>query len=71
MDDGLVTYRVDRLDTPRIVVPLDDDLRARLIHQFHDTPSAGHLDREKPFAALSRDFYWPHMYKWVSTHPPA
>ncbi|KAG3035164.1 hypothetical protein PC128_g1618 [Phytophthora cactorum] len=71
MDGGLVTYRVDRLDTPRIVVPLDDDLRARLIHQFHDTPSAGHLDREKPFAALSLDFYWPHMYKWVSTHPPA
>ncbi|ETN09616.1 hypothetical protein PPTG_11944 [Phytophthora nicotianae INRA-310] len=54
-----------RLTPPRIVVPLDDDLRARLIHEFHDTPSSGHLGREKTFASLSRDFYWPHMYKWV------
>ncbi|KAE9269943.1 hypothetical protein PF001_g29005 [Phytophthora fragariae] len=24
-----------------------------------------HLGREKTFAAVSRDFFWPHMYKWV------
>ncbi|KAE9015587.1 hypothetical protein PR001_g14456 [Phytophthora rubi] len=24
-----------------------------------------HLGREKTFAAVSRDFYWLHMYKWV------
>ncbi|KAG3144597.1 hypothetical protein C6341_g18690 [Phytophthora cactorum] len=65
MDRDLLTYCVDRTDTPRIVVPLDDDLRARIIHEFHDSPSAGHLGREKTFATLSRDFYWPHMYKWV------
>ncbi|KAE8908851.1 hypothetical protein PF010_g13739 [Phytophthora fragariae] len=23
------------------------------------------LGREKPFAAVSCDFFWPHMYKWV------
>ncbi|OWY90482.1 reverse transcriptase [Phytophthora megakarya] len=62
---NLLTHCVDRSDPPRIVVPLDDDLRARLIHEFHDTPSGGHLGREKTFASLSRDFYWPHMYKWV------
>ncbi|KAG2909580.1 hypothetical protein PC115_g13206 [Phytophthora cactorum] len=65
MDRELLTYCVDRADTPRIAVPLDDDLRARIIHEFHDSPSAGHLGREKTFATLSRDFYWPHMYKWV------
>ncbi|KAG3110063.1 hypothetical protein PI125_g10377 [Phytophthora idaei] len=65
MDGDLLTYCVDRSDTPRTVVPLDDDLRARIIHEFHDTPSAGHLGREKTFASISRDFYWPHMYKWV------
>ncbi|KAG2792299.1 hypothetical protein PC118_g25048 [Phytophthora cactorum] len=65
MDRELLTYCVDRADTPRIVVSLDDDLRARIIHEFHDSPSAGHLGREKTFATLSRDFYWPHMYKWV------
>uniref|UniRef100_H3H2L9 Integrase catalytic domain-containing protein n=1 Tax=Phytophthora ramorum TaxID=164328 RepID=H3H2L9_PHYRM len=65
LDGELLTYCVDREDPPRIVVPLDDDLRARLIHEFHDTPSGGHLGREKTFASLSRDFYWPHMYKWI------
>ncbi|KAG3059276.1 hypothetical protein PC121_g14023 [Phytophthora cactorum] len=65
VDRELLTYCVVRADTPRIVVPLDDDLRARIIHEFHDSPSAGHLGREKTFATLSRDFYWPHMYKWM------
>ncbi|KAG3028249.1 hypothetical protein PC128_g13255 [Phytophthora cactorum] len=65
LDGDLLAYRVDRTDPPRIVAPLDDDLRARLIHEFHDSPSGGHLGREKTFASLSRDFYWPDMYKWV------
>ncbi|KAG3120304.1 hypothetical protein PI125_g1221 [Phytophthora idaei] len=65
MDGDLLTYRVDRVDTPRIVVPLDDDLRARLLHEFHDSPSGGHLGRKKTFAELSHNFYWLHMYKWV------
>jgi hypothetical protein len=60
-----MTYSVDRFNAPRIVVPVDDDLRARLLHEYHDSPSGGHLGREKTFLALSRDFYWPHMYKWV------
>ncbi|GMF43598.1 unnamed protein product [Phytophthora fragariaefolia] len=64
-EGNLLTYSADSADPPRIVVPLEDDLRARLIHKFHDAPSGGHLGREKPFASLSRDFYWPHMYKWV------
>ncbi|OWY98583.1 reverse transcriptase, partial [Phytophthora megakarya] len=65
LDGNLLTYCVDHSDPPRIVLPLGDDLRARLIHEFHDIPSGGHLGREKTFASLSGDFYWPHMYKSV------
>uniref|UniRef100_H3H5W9 Integrase catalytic domain-containing protein n=1 Tax=Phytophthora ramorum TaxID=164328 RepID=H3H5W9_PHYRM len=65
LDGDLLTYSIDRFDAPRIVIPNDDDLRARIIHEFHDSPVGGHLGREKTFAAVSRDFYWPHMYKWV------
>ncbi|OWZ16120.1 reverse transcriptase [Phytophthora megakarya] len=57
LDDSLLTYCVYPVDPPRIVVPLGEDLRAHLIHEFHDTPSGGHLGREKPFSPLSRDFY--------------
>ncbi|KAG3080887.1 hypothetical protein PI124_g19272 [Phytophthora idaei] len=56
LDGNLLTDGVDRSDPRRVVVPLDDDLRARLIHEFDDTPSGGHLGRETTFASLSRDF---------------
>uniref|UniRef100_H3H4F2 RNA-directed DNA polymerase n=1 Tax=Phytophthora ramorum TaxID=164328 RepID=H3H4F2_PHYRM len=65
LDGDLLMYSIDRFDAPRIAIPNDDDLRARIIHEFHDSPVGGHLGREKTFAAVSRDFYWPHMYKWV------
>ncbi|KAF1313487.1 Pol protein, partial [Globisporangium splendens] len=47
------------------VVPNDEGLRHRLLYEYHDGPSSGHLGREKTFLSLSRDYYWPHMYKWV------
>ncbi|POM73080.1 LOW QUALITY PROTEIN: Polyprotein, partial [Phytophthora palmivora] len=65
LDGDLLTYSsVVSTDPPRIVIPLDDDLQARQIHELHDPPSSGHLGREKTFASLSRAFYWPHMNKW-------
>ncbi|KAE8967582.1 hypothetical protein PF011_g27503 [Phytophthora fragariae] len=65
LDGDLLTYAIDTFDTPRVVIPADDDLRARLVHEYHDAPAVGHLGREKTFAALSRDFFWPRMYKWI------
>jgi hypothetical protein len=64
-NDGLLYYSVDPNDPPRIVVPLDEDLRTRILYEFHDSPMGGHLGREKTFLAISREFYWPHLYKWV------
>ncbi|KAE9178187.1 hypothetical protein PF005_g24183 [Phytophthora fragariae] len=58
LDGDLLTYAIDTFDTPRVVIPADDDLRARLVHEYHDAPAGGHLGREKTFAALSRDFFW-------------
>ncbi|POM70222.1 LOW QUALITY PROTEIN: Pol protein [Phytophthora palmivora] len=65
LDGGLLYYNIDRFDAPRVVVPNDDDLRARIIHEFHDSPTGVHLGREKTLAAISRDFYWSRMYKWA------
>ncbi|KAE9234358.1 hypothetical protein PF004_g9395 [Phytophthora fragariae] len=65
LDSDLLTYAIDTFDTPRVVIPADDGLRARLVHEYHDAPAGGHLGREKRFAALSRDFFWPRMYKWI------
>uniref|UniRef100_K3XC99 Reverse transcriptase domain-containing protein n=1 Tax=Globisporangium ultimum (strain ATCC 200006 / CBS 805.95 / DAOM BR144) TaxID=431595 RepID=K3XC99_GLOUD len=63
--NGLLYYAVEVEDTARVVVPNDEGLRHRLLYEYHDSPSGGHLGREKTFLSLSRDYYWPHMYKWV------
>ena len=65
LNGGLLYYAVDTDEAPRIVVPLDDSLRTRILFEYHDSPLSGHLGREKTFLSLSKDFYWPHMYKWV------
>ena len=65
LQDGLLYYCVDVADAPRIVVPDDASLRSRLLHEYHDCPVSGHLGREKTYLALSRDYFWPHQYKWV------
>ncbi|CAH0486426.1 unnamed protein product [Peronospora farinosa] len=56
---------MDVFDSPRVVIPADDDLRVRLVHEFHDSTAAGHLSREKTFAAISRVFFWTRMYKYI------
>ncbi|GMF49601.1 unnamed protein product [Phytophthora fragariaefolia] len=69
IDGDRLTYAIDTFDTPRVVIPADDDLRARLVHEYHDAPAGGHLGREKTFAAISRDFFWPlmpHRYPCIS-----
>ncbi|KAE9243572.1 hypothetical protein PF004_g6070 [Phytophthora fragariae] len=65
LDGDLLTYAIDTFDTPRVVIPADNDLRACLVHEYHDAPAGGHLGREKTFAALPRDFFWPRIYKWI------
>lgn len=63
--EGLLRYGVDDGELPRIVVPNNEEIRHRLLFDYHDSPPGGHLGREKTFLSLSRDYYWPHMYKWV------
>ncbi|CAI5703327.1 unnamed protein product [Peronospora effusa] len=65
LDGPLLTYTMDVFDSPRVAIPADDDLRARLVHEFHDSPAGGHLGREKTFAAISRVFFWPRMNKYI------
>ena len=52
-------YRIDQFDAPCMVIANDLDLRARIIHEYHDSPAGGHLGREKNFAAVAREFSGP------------
>ncbi|GMF37939.1 unnamed protein product [Phytophthora fragariaefolia] len=45
LDGDILNYAIDTFDTPRVVIPADDDLRARLVHEYHDAAAGGHLGR--------------------------
>ncbi|POM81744.1 Pol protein [Phytophthora palmivora] len=62
MPDGLLHYRVDPRDPPRVVVPTDEDLKYGILLEAHDAPISGHLGREKTYQMVSQTFWWPRMY---------
>ncbi|POM58257.1 LOW QUALITY PROTEIN: Pol protein [Phytophthora palmivora] len=54
--DGLLHYRVDRRDPPRVVVPNDEDLKYDILLEAHDAPIGGHLGRDKTYQMVSQTF---------------
>ncbi|GMF17485.1 unnamed protein product [Phytophthora fragariaefolia] len=55
--DGLLYYRVEPGDPPRFVVPNDEDLKFDILQEAHESPSGGHLGREKTFLSVSQTFW--------------
>ena len=68
IDNGLLCYSTDVEDTPRIVIPHDEELKYRILFEAHDTNVSGHLGREKTYGSVSQTYWWPKLYKWVSTY---
>ncbi|OWY96117.1 LOW QUALITY PROTEIN: Retroelement, partial [Phytophthora megakarya] len=59
---------LDPEDTPRVMVPHDEELKYRFLYEAHDSPVAGHLGREKTYSSVSRHYLWPKLYKWTKTY---
>ena len=69
IDNGLLCYRADIEDNPCIAVPHDEKLKYRILYEAHDTAFlSGHLGREKTYSSVSQAYWWPKLYKWVSTY---
>ena len=68
IDQGLLCYSTDMEDTPRIVVPHDEELKYRILYKAHDTAVSIHLGREKTYSSVSQYYWWPKLYKLVSTY---
>ncbi|POM61159.1 LOW QUALITY PROTEIN: Pol protein, partial [Phytophthora palmivora] len=64
--EGLLHYRVDPRDPPRVVVPNAEDMKYDILLEARDAPMSGHLGREKTYQTVSQAFWWPSMYKWVA-----
>ncbi|GJX18778.1 ty3-gypsy retrotransposon protein [Tanacetum coccineum] len=61
-EQGLLIFR------NRYYVGTESKLKALLIHEFHDTPSAGHGGVKKMLVGLSALFYWRGMRKSVEDY---
>ncbi len=55
----------------RFFIPNDQELRFRILRNFHDSPTAGHHGRDRTITSIRRWFYWPqmanHITKYVKT----
>ena len=61
-NDGLLTY------DSRVYIPSNLILRRTITQAYHDTATAGHPGRFKTGELISRDFYWPGLYSFVSSY---
>src|SRR5690606_3438320 len=46
-----------------ICIPKDKELISDLLHDFHDSPIAGHVGFHKTYDAIRRVYYWPRIAK--------
>ena len=51
-----------------MVIPHFADLREKLLHEFHNTPSAGHLGVNRTAKLIEKDYWWPTLRADVLSH---
>ena len=59
VDTGGLLWIYQAGDQRRLYIPDADGLRQELLYEFHDSPSGGHLGRDKTVAALQTAYFWP------------
>ena len=59
---GLLLYK------GRVIVPNDAALRAKLLHEMHETKVEGHSGVLRTFKKLGQQFYWPGMHRSVQDY---
>ena len=52
----------------RLNVPNDMPLKLRIMRNFHDSPTAGHMGRDRTASMIRRWFYWPNISKEVEEY---
>ena len=59
IDNGLLCYRTDIADTPRMIAPHDKENNYRIFYEVHDTSISAHLGRDKTDGLVSQKYWWP------------
>ena len=59
---GLLLYK------GRVIIPNYAPLKAKLLHEMHDTKAGGHSAVLRTFKKLGQQFYWSVMHRVVQNH---
>ena len=62
--DGYLYHKPTR-NRRLLYVPNATGLRAKLLHEHHDSNTSGHLGMDKTAASIERHFYWPNIRETV------
>ena len=67
MADGMLYYIGQRGDSiPRVVVP--SGYKKRLMEEYHSGIMSGHFSGPKIYKAMSRQWWWDHMYQDINDY---
>lgn len=62
-EDGLI-----RDSTGRVLIPSDSKLKTGIMHECHDSRTAGHLGSAKTVELVARRFTWPNMHREIKVY---
>jgi hypothetical protein len=51
-----------------VYVPDDNEIKLRILQQYHDSTTAGHLGQAKTLELISREYYWPRIRQYVNEY---
>lgn len=69
LDMSRCSLKDDRIYCDNLIyIPNNFDLKILLIKYCHDHPSGGHHGRNKVFAEITRDYWWPNMLSFISQY---
>ena len=49
----------------RLAIPINKELRTKLLEEYHDIKIARHLGIDKTYEAIRHNYFWPKMSKDV------
>ena len=62
LDDGLIFYH------GRCYVPMKEELRRKIVRDFHDSTSTGHPGQHKTLQLVSQAYWWPRMTQFINRY---
>jgi hypothetical protein len=66
--DGILILRESGSRLSRIVIPNHKDLRLNILHDYHDSPSSGHLGTHKTMHNITTRYFWNNMSRDIPSY---